>query len=68
MCGIRNREGWFSEWWREELLSGDRTSYLGGVDIRVVGERYVNEGRDKGYRGPTLISSRDSNVSVCGGG
>mgnify|MGYP004508544421 CR=1 FL=1 len=50
------------------LVSGDKTSYLGGADIRVVERRYVNEGRDKGYRGPTFISSRETNVSVCGGG
>ena len=39
-------------------VSGDRTSYLGGIDVRVVEREYVNEGRDKGYRGATLISSR----------
>lgn len=50
------------------FVSNDRTSYLGGVDIRMVEGRYVNEGRDKGYRGPTLISSKQTNVSVCGGG
>jgi hypothetical protein len=65
---LEEERGGSQEWWREELVSGDRTSYLGGVDIRVVGGRYVNEGRDKSYRGPTLISSRDSDVSVCGGG
>ena len=46
------------------LVSGDKTSYLGGVDIRVVERRYVNEGRDKGYRGSTLISSRQQ-MSRC---
>jgi hypothetical protein len=65
---LEEERGSSQEWWREELVSGVRTSYLGGIDIRVVGGRYVNEGRDKGYRGPTLISSRDSDVSVCGGG
>ena len=50
------------------FVSDDRTSYLGGVDIRVVDGKYVNEGRDKGYRGPTLISRMQTNVSVCGGG
>ena len=29
---------------RRVLVSGDRTSYLGGEDIRVVESRYVNEG------------------------
>lgn len=53
---------------RRACVSDDRTSYLGGVDIEVVDGRYVTEGRDKGYRGPTLISSRQTNVSVCGGG
>lgn len=43
---------------RRVLVSGDRTSYLGGVDMRVVEGRYVNEGIDKGYRGATLISSK----------
>jgi hypothetical protein len=41
---------------RRVLVSDDRTSYLGGADIRVVERRRVNEGRDKGYRGPALIS------------
>ena len=43
---------------RRALVSGDKTSYLGGVDIRVVDGKYVNEGRDKGYLGLTLISRR----------
>lgn len=50
------------------FVSGDGTSYLGGVDMGVVNRRYVNGGTDKGYRGATLISSRQTNVSVCGGG
>jgi hypothetical protein len=43
---------------RSVFVSDDKTSYLGGVDVRVVDRRYVNERSDKGYRGPTLISSR----------
>lgn len=34
----------------------------------VVDRRYVTEGEDKSYRGRTLISSRQTNVSVWGGG
>lgn len=60
----KGRKGWREECW----CLATETSYLGGVDMEVVDRRYVNEGRDKGYRGPTLISSRQTNVSVCGGG